>query len=323
MAVDGGELVDPLTTDMHGEEVAITERNVIAKMTGIASHMTSLLLNRSHVPDGMPVDDPVPIPVKRKIHDTAAPEEGGYGPIRLRQIAPALGLDGEKVRALWGSVASASSSAAAAAGSASSSAAATAGGYIASGASQYGQFVQEKGIDNLIWNFGVVGRGAVNMAAGTASAAASGTGAILNFAGGLIPPTMTQEQYRLEQLREAQEDKERVYMNSMARMHEKALIVQEELRYKEENENRRKAEEAMAKARAQEEEFQDARSAASMVVRQKHGNGRAANVAASLQATQVQGRARQQVREAGVRNEEAVEGFGRKLARGISSFMAR
>ena len=58
-----------------------------------------------------------------------------------------------------------------------------------------------------------------------------------------------------------------------------------------------------------------------MSVSQTHGAGRRGNLNRSLQAASLQGRARQQVREGGVRNEPAVEGFSRKLAKGVGRLL--
>jgi hypothetical protein len=301
-----------MITDMHGEEVAITEGNVIDKMTGMASQMTHYLLNRSYIPSAMHVDNPDPTPVKRKIVENYGPAREG----RVRQIATAAGLDGEKVRAVWGSIASASGSAAAAAGSASSSAGIALGGYI----SQQAPSWQENGSHNM----GVFARGTVsgagtvfNVAAGTARTAASGTGAILNFAAQsaqhLLPKPLTAEEYRLLQVHEIQVAKDNAAMGALARLHGNALKVQEERRVSEEAERKRIADEAMAKAQQQELDFQDAYSNAASVVSKTHGVGRRGNLNRNLQS-------RQPAQEPHVRMEKE-EGIGAKLARGGAKLM--
>jgi hypothetical protein len=272
-------------------------------MTGMASQMTHYLLNRSYIPSAMHVDNPDPTPVKRKIVENYGPAREG----RVRQIATAAGLDGEKVRAVWGSIASASGSAAAAAGSASSSAGIALGGYI----SQQAPSWQENGSHNM----GVFARGTVsgagtilNIAAGTASAAASSTGAALNYAGSKMMANMTQEDYHeLEaetmRVRHAQQTSAVV-----SQMHENAYQVQENNRLALEAENRGKAEKAMALAQQQELDFRSAYSNAASVVSKTHGVGRRGNLNRSLQS-------RQPAQDYGIRNEP--EGVGSKLVKGM------
>jgi hypothetical protein len=145
-------------------------------------------------------------------------------------------------------------------------------------------------------------------------AAASGTGAVLNFAAdSLMPAALTEDQYRQMQAHEARVVKDNAIMGALARMHGNALKVQAERRDSEEAENQRKAEEAMAKAQQQELDFQDARSAASAIVRVKHGDGRRGNVSRALQG-------RQPAKEQHVRMEKE-EGIGAKLARGGATLM--
>ena len=301
------ELVDPLITDMHAEEVATNELNVINKMAGVASQMTHYLMNRSHVPSAMPDDAPVPTPLTRKIDDTPGPQEQGYGPVREgrgRQFVNAVGLDGETIKHVVGSMASASGSAAAAAG-----------GYIASGASQYAQFVHEKGIDNAKHNFGVIGRGVLNIAAGTASAAASGTGAMLNFAGSKMMANMTEEEYHELEAHRMQVIQEQQTMTAMSLLHENAFLVQEQRRASEEAQTKRTMELTVAKSQAADLSSQDA-SSNSYVGRKKRGTGRRANLQRSFDNQKPPTHKKEQVR-----NEEALEGFGRKLARGISGLL--
>jgi hypothetical protein len=313
MAAFTDELVDPQITDVHGEEVVAIERNFIDKMKGMASQVSHKLMNRSAVPDAMPDEQPVPFSdgrFHRQIGQAPGPREQGYGPVRQGR---GIGLDGETFKFVVGSVASASSSAA----SASSSAAAAVGSAAV-------QYVQTTGKDNVIHNVKVVsgatvsGAGVVfNVAAGTAMAAASGTGAVLNFAADsaqhLMPAALTEDQYRQMQAHEARVVKDNAIMGALARLHGNALKVQEERRVSEDAENKRKAEEAMAKAQQQELDFQDARSAASAIVRVKHGDGRRGNVSRALQG-------RQPATEQHVRMEKE-DGIGAKLARGGAKLM--
>ena len=313
MAAFGGELVDPLIADMHGEEVAITERNVIDKMTGMASQMTHYLMNRSYLPSAMPDDAPVPTPVKRKIGETPGPQDQGYGPTR-RQFVNAIGLDGETVKYVFGSMASASSSAGAAAG-----------GFLYQRAPV---LKLENGVHNVrvLSGAAVSGAGTVfNVAAGTARTAASGTGAILNFAAQsaqhLLPKPLTEEEYRLMQAHEAQVAKDSVYMTALAKLNANALAQQEERRVSEEAERKRiAAEAAAAKAQQQELDFQDGRSSASSSQPPLHGTGRRGNLQRSLELrTHQPPPTRKKTPAQHVRNEDVAEGFGRRLARGLSS----
>jgi predicted nucleic acid-binding protein len=310
MAAFGGELVDPLIADMHGEEVAITERNVIDKMTGMASQMTHYLMNRSYLPSAMPDDAPVPTPVKRKIGETPGPQDQGYGPTR-RQFVNAIGLDGETVKYVFGSMASASSSAGAAAG-----------GFLYQRAPV---LKLENGVHNVrvLSGAAVSGAGTVfNFAAGTARTAASGTGAILNYTGNKMMANMTQEDYHEIEAETMRAIRAQQTSAAVSQMHENAYQVQENHRRAEEAERKRTTEEAVAKAQQQELDFQDARSVASYTVRAKQGVGRRGNVTRSLNQV-INQKPPVHKRQEGnhVRNEEAVEGFGRKLARGVSSLL--
>ena len=94
------ELVDPLISGMHGEEVITMNENIFSKALGIASLVSHSLMNRSSVPDAMPADNPVPTPVKRKIVEKSGPARDG----RVRQLVNATGLDGETFKHVVGSV---------------------------------------------------------------------------------------------------------------------------------------------------------------------------------------------------------------------------
>ena len=256
-------------------------------------------MNRSSVPDAMGEDNPVPAPIKRK-KVGEDPEEQGYGPLRGgRQLVNAIGLDGETVKYVIGSVAAAGSSAGSAAGSA-----------IASGATQYAQFVRDEGIYNLAHTvketarLTAVGTGAVlNVAAGTARTAASGTGAVLNFAADrLLPAALTEDEYRQMVAHEARVAEDRAYMTAQARLHQRALVAQEKSRIAEQE-----------AAQREELVFQDARSVASSLVRAKHGPGRRGNVTRALQGQGRQRPAREQL----VRNEP--EGIGKKTGQGCGA----
>jgi hypothetical protein len=308
MAAFTDKLVDPLIGDMHGEEVVSMRENIFTKAFGVANQVAFQLTNRSSVPDAMPVDNPVPAPIKRKkVGENEGPQEQGYGPLRGgRQLVNAIGLDGETVKYVIGSMASASSSAAVAVGSAAV------------------QYVRTDGKDNLIHNVKVLsgaaasGTGAVlNVAAGTARIAASGTGAALNFAGSKMMANMTEDDYR-ENVAETQRVIHAQQTSAvMAQIHDRAYQVQQEnQRLALEAENQRKAEVAMAKAQQQELDFQDARSVASSLVRAKHGPGRRGNVTRALQG-------RPPATEQLVRNEDAVGGLTRKLIRGVSGLLGR
>ena len=125
--------------------------------------------------------------------------------------------------------------------------------------------------------------------------------------------------------------KDREMMTIQARLNANAFRVQDDRRTASEAETRRIAHAAalltLAKEReaaAKESKFQDDRSAASSIVRKKHGVGRHANLQLTLNQQLNQNpptHKKQQVNH--VRNEEAVEGFGRKLARGVSSLLGR
>ena len=206
--------------------------------------------------------------------------------------------------------------------SASGSAAVAAGGFLYQRAPE---LKLENGIHNakVISGVALSGAGAVlNVAAGTARVAASGTGAVLNYAGSKMMANMTEEDYHeleAERMRviHAQETSAVV-----SQMHEHAYQVQENRRLALDAANKRKAEEAMAKAQQQELDFQDSSSAASSSVRQKRGGGRRANLQRSLELRTHQcppTRKKQPAQH--VRNEEAVESFGRKLARGVSGLL--
>ena len=206
------------STEVFDEIAVDTERAHIGKMSGIANAMTFLLLNRSHVPSAMPDDDPVPSSdgaFHRTIGDTPGPQDQGYGPVR-RQILNATNFDGVMFKHIVGSAASASSSAAAAAG-----------GYIV----QHGPGMAARGLDNLKANV-----------SDTVRIAASGTGAVLNFASQhLLPPALTEEEYHQRQAHEIKLARDREIMSTMARLHENAFLVQEQRRLSEEAERKRTA----------------------------------------------------------------------------------
>ena len=316
MAMITDKLVDPLISDMHGEEVISIRENIYRKALGMASQVSWQLMIRSSVPDAMSVDNPVPAPIKRKkVGENEGPQEQGYGPVRGgRQLVNAIGLDGETVKYVIGTVAAASSSAGAAAGSA-----------IASGATQYAQFVRDEGIYNLMntvketARLTAVGTGAVlNVAAGTASAAASGTGAVLNYAGSKMMANMTEDDYCEVEAETQRAIHAQRTSAVMAQIHDRAYQVQQEnQRLADDAVNKRKMEVAMVKAQQQELDFQDARSVTSSAsVRAKHGAGRRGNVTRALQG-------RPPATEQLVRNEDAVGGFTRKLIRGVSGLLGR
>ncbi len=80
------------------------------------------------------------------------------------------------------------------------------------------------------------------------------------------------------QAHEVQVAKDRVYMTAVAKLNANAIAQQEERRVSEQAERKRVVDEALAKAQAQELVFQDDRSAASSVVRKKHGTGGRGNL---------------------------------------------
>jgi hypothetical protein len=265
----------------------------------------------------MPEEQPLPFMQgrrRRQIGREPGPPEQDNGPVRQGR---GIGLDGETVKYVFGSVATSSSTAA----SSAAVAAAAAG-------SAAGRVVWRRGYEGLKLEHGAhnaqaLGRGVVsgaglvlNVAAGTARIAASGTGAVLNFAADrLLPAPLTEDEYRQMVAHEARVAEDHEYMTAQAKLHQRALQVQQEnQRLADDAANQRKIEVAMAKARQQELDFQDARSVSSTVTRQKFAPGRAGNLAAQMQNAQLQDRARQHVR-----NEDAVQGFGRRLARGLSS----
>ena len=311
MAAFTDELVDPLIGDMHGEEVIRMRDNIFSKAFGMASQVSFQLMNRSSVPDAMPVDDPVPAPIKRKkVGENEGPQEQGYGPVRGgRQLVNAIGLDGEMVRYVIGSVAAASSSAAVAVGSAAV------------------EYVRTDGKDHLIHNLKetarrtAVGTGVVlNVAAGTASAAASGTGALLNYAGGKMMANMTEDDYREVEAETQRAIHAQRTSAVVSQIHDRAYQVQqEEQRLALEAKNQRKAEVAMASAQQQE---QDTGSSASSRQPSLSGTGRRRNLQRSLELRIHQKpptRKKQPAQH--VRNEEAVEGFTRRLVRGVSGLL--
>jgi hypothetical protein len=255
-------------------------------------------MNRSAAPDAI-ADITVPTPGKRKLDGSSGPVREGRG----RELVNAIGLDGETVKYVIGSVASASSSAAAAAG-----------GIIYTRG--YEGLKLEHGVHNarLLGGAAVSGAGLVfNAAASTARATASGTGAVLNFAADrLLPAPLSEEEYRQMQAHEARVAEDHAFMSAQAKIHQNALIAQEKSRIAEQEENQRNAEAAMALVQQQELDFQDARSIASSAVRAKHGAGRRGNVTRALQG-------RPPAREQMVRNEQ--EGIGAKMIRGGKSIM--
>ena len=283
MANFADKLVDPMIAETYGEEVVRMRENMFSRALSMASQMSQTLIHQSSSP-GAIADITVPTPAKRKL-------DGNYGPVRDgrgRQLANAIGLDGETFKYVIGSVVSASSSVGAAAV----------------------QYVRTDGKDNMIHNVKVI----AGTAASIASAAASGTGAVLNFAGSKMMANMTQEDYH-----ELEAETQRVLHAQqtsavVSQMHEQAYQVQENRRLAGDAANKRIAEEAMAKAQQQELDFQDARSVASASVRAKHGAGRRGNVTRSLQG-------RQPARERMVRNEP--EGIGKQLVKGVGRGMTK
>ena len=136
MAGNGDVLVDPMmsaqptdafineSTDAFEEMGAFTERSYLGKMNYIATQNSCLLMNRSHVPDAMPDDNPIPTSdgkFHRKIDEPTSPLRG-----RIRKFVEVTGLDGETFKHVVGSVGFVAS--------ASGSVVATVGGYLASGA---------------------------------------------------------------------------------------------------------------------------------------------------------------------------------------------
>ena len=91
MAADGSLLVDPMmsaqpteafikeSTDAHAEMAGFTERSYLGKMNYIATHNSYLLMNRSHIPDAMLDDTPLPTSdgkFHRKIDEPSSPPRG-------------------------------------------------------------------------------------------------------------------------------------------------------------------------------------------------------------------------------------------------------
>jgi putative intracellular protease/amidase len=250
---------------------------------------------------------------RKKVGENEGPQEQGYGPVRGgRQLVNAIGLDGETVRYVIGSVASASSSAAVAVGSAAV------------------EYVRTDGKDHLIHNLKetarrtAVGTGVVlNVAAGTARIAASGTGAALNFAGSKMMANMTEDDYRENEAETQRVIHAQQTSAVMAQIHDRAYQVQQEnQRLADDAANQRKMEEAMDKAQQQELDFQaDVSSSGSSQIPVR-GAGRRANLQRNLNLTMHQlppTHKKKSVQH--VRNEEAVESFGRKLARGVSGLL--
>ena len=319
MAAFTDQLVDPLIADTYGEEVVRMREHIFTRALGMASQVSNSLIHRSSAADALPQDEPVPTPdgkLHRQIGQAPGPREQNYGPVRQ---GSGVGLDGELVKYVVGSVASASGSMA----SASGSAALAAGGYL------YNQGRERLKVSNGIHNAKVIGGVAVsgagaavsgaglvfNVAAGTARATASTGSAIINWtADTIVNPALAEHAYRQSVAQAEREIKNREYMTAQAKLAEQAHIMQEVRRIADEEENRRNAEIAVAmdRARQQEADFQSARSEAMSVVSRTHGSGRQGNLQRAAQS-------RQPAREYGIRNEATVEGLGRRLARGISN----
>jgi hypothetical protein len=223
MAAFTDQLVDPLIADTHGEEVTRINENIFRKAMTMAGNVTNALMNRSAAPDAI-ADITVPTPGKRKLDGSSGPVREGRG----RELVNAIGLDGETVKYVIGSVASASSSAAAAAG-----------GIIYTRG--YEGLKLEHGVHNarLLGGAAVSGAGLVfNAAASTARATASGTGAVLNFAADrLLPAPLSEEEYRQMQAHEARVAEDHAFMSAQAKLHQNALIAQEKSRIAEQEEN--------------------------------------------------------------------------------------
>ena len=111
------------------------------------------------------------------------------------------------------------------------------------------------------------------------------------------------------QAHEIQVAEDREYMSAMARLNANAFRVQDEHRLDEEAGRKRIMDEAVAQAEADAAEFHSVRSDAVSIVRKKHGNGRRANLAASLAN-------RRPAIERHVRNERE-DGIASKLVKGV------
>ena len=85
MAAFTDEPVVPMITDLYRDEVLRIHENIFNKALGVATLVQHTLMNRSSLPDAMPVDNPVPISdgkLHRQIGRAPGPQEHGYGPIR-------------------------------------------------------------------------------------------------------------------------------------------------------------------------------------------------------------------------------------------------
>ena len=158
-------------------------------------------------------------------------------------------------------------------------------------------------------------------AASTASAAASGTGAVLNFAGSKMMANMTPEDYRELEAETQRAIHAQQTSAVVAQMHDRAYQVQQEnKRLALEAANKQKTEAAIALAQQQELDFEGAGSSASSSQPHLIGAGRRGNLQRSLELRIHQTPpTRKKTPAQHVRNEDAVEGFGRRLARGLSS----
>ena len=173
----------------------------------MASQVSNSLIHRSAAADALPQDEPVPTPdgkLHRQIGQAPGPRERNYGPVRQKS---GVGLDGELVKYVVGSMASASSSAAAAAG-----------GLIYTRG--YEGLKLEHGVHNakVLGGAVVSGAGAAvsgaglvfNVAAGTARATASTGSAIINWTTEtIVNPALAEHAYRESVARAEREIKNR------------------------------------------------------------------------------------------------------------------
>lgn len=298
-AIDGSLLIDPMmsaqptepftneSTDVYAEMAANTERSFLGKIQHMVTPNSHLLVNRSHIPDAMPDDNPLPTSdgkFHRNIGEPSSPQRG-----HKRNILDATGLDGETFKYAVGSASSASSSAA------------TAGAYIASGASASGSLAMAvaargaRGVDNIAGHATYYGPvWASNLGHNvrdTARILVGGTVVVLNFASeNLLPAPYTDEERASLEMHQFQAAQRNRHASAKAIANEAARRNQELLHLSEETERKRVQREAaaeeMARAReaiAQEAEFQSVISATASTVRRTHGDGRRANLARSLQ----------------------------------------
>ena len=243
MAADGSVLVDPMmsaqpaeaavneTTDTFAEMGGFTERSYLGKMGHIAAQNAYLLTNRSHVPDAMPDDDPIPTSdgkFHRKIGKIGQPYASPRG---HKRILDSIGLDGETFKHYVGTAASASGSAAA-----------TAGGYLATGAVASGSAVAAvaargaQGMSNIAGAAGYYGpiaaRNLGNNTRDSARIVLGGTGAVLNFAASsagtlmniasqnITYTPMTDEQHAVYKHEQYQDLQRRKHHSAIARANE-------------------------------------------------------------------------------------------------------